>query len=168
MLWQLRVQIEEGLVIHLLGATLLTLMFRWQVAVLANSLVLLGITLTTAADFSAFAINALLTGVLPIFVSHLVWRLNEWYLPPNFFLYVFIAGFFAGGLSILLSGLVSYQLLTLVDNQISTEMLDQYLMIFIPIMYPEAFLTGAAISIFVLYKPQWIATFDDRRYLHNR
>mgnify|MGYP000449926610 CR=1 FL=1 len=40
--------------------------------------------------------------------------------------------------------------------------------IFIPLMYPEAFLTGAVISIFVIYKPHWISTFDDRRYLHRR
>ncbi|MDJ0833987.1 MAG: energy-coupling factor ABC transporter permease [Gammaproteobacteria bacterium] len=168
LLWHLRVQVEQGLVIHLLGATLLTLMFRWQVALLANALILLGITLTSAADFAAFALNALVTGVLPIFISHLIWRFNEWYLPANFFLYVFVAGFFAGGLSILVSGFVSYQLLSLVDNQLSIEILDEYLMIFIPIMYPEAFLTGAAISIFVLYKPQWISTFDDQRYLSDQ
>lgn len=143
-------------------------MFRWQVALISNALVLLGITLTTQADFSAFAMNGLMTGVLPVSISYLIWRLNEWYLPANYFVYIFIAAFLAAGLSMLATGFTSYYLLGLIDNQLSVEILDEYLMIFIPIMYPEAFLTGAVISIFVIYKPEWIATFDDRRYLHNK
>ncbi len=167
-MWLLSVHIEDGLSIHLLGSTILTLMFRWQVALMGNALVLLGITLTTAADFQAFAMNGLITGVLPVAISFVIWRLNEWYLPANYFVYIFVAAFLSAALSMLTTGYVSYKLLSLIDNQLTSEMLDQYLMIFIPIMYPEAFLTGAVISIFVIYKPEWIATFDDRRYLHNK
>lgn len=165
LLWHLKIQVTEGLSIHLLGSTVLTLMFRWQVAMLGNTLVLIGITLTSNADFEAFAMNGLLMGVLPVAISYLIWRLNEWYLPANYFVYIFIAAFLAAALSILSAGLTSYQLLSLIDNQLSVEMLDEYLLSFIPIMYPEAFLTGAIISIFVIYKPEWIATFDDSRYL---
>jgi len=167
-MWLLKVHIEDGLSIHLLGSTVLTLMFRWQVALIANALVLLGITLTTMADFQAFAMNGLLMGVLPVMISYIIWRLNEWYLPANYFVYIFIAAFLSAGLSILAMGFVSHKLLSIIDNSLNVETLDQYLMIFIPIMYPEAFLTGAVISVFVIFKPQWIATFDDKRYLHNK
>lgn len=166
-MWFLKINVADGLSIHLLGSTVLTLMFRWQVAILSNGLILLGITLTSMADFQAFAMNGLLTGILPIAITYLIWRLNEWYLPANYFVYIFIAAFFSAGLSILLTGLVSYQLLSVIDNQLPPETLDQYLLVFIPIMYPEAFLTGAIMSLFVIYKPQWVSTFDDRRYLHK-
>lgn len=168
LMWVLKVNIASGISIHLLGSTVLTLMFRWQVAVLANALVVLGVTLVTTADFPAFATNALLTGVLPIFLSYSIWRLSEWYLPANYFVYIFIAAFLSAGLSILSSGLTSYLLLDALTNKLSPEMLSEYLMIYIPIMYPEAFLTGAIISIFVIYKPEWISTFDDKRYLDNK
>lgn len=168
LMWHLKVHIEEGLSIHLLGSTMLTLMFRWQVAIISNALILLGVTLTSMADFQAFAMNGLLMGVLPVAISYLIWRLNEWYLPANYFVYIFVTAFLAGGLSILAAGFVSYQLLNLLDNQLTVESLDQYLIVFIPIMYPEAFLTGAVISIFVIYKPEWISTFDDKRYLNNK
>lgn len=168
LMWVLKVNIESGLSIHLLGSTVLTLMFRWQVAVLANAIVVLGVTLVTAADFQAFAMNALLTGVLPIFLSYSIWRLSEWYLPANYFIYIFVAAFLSAGLSIMSSGLTSYFLLNTLPNDLPAEMLDEYLMIFVPIMYPEAFLTGAIISIFVIYKPEWISTFDDKRYLDNK
>lgn len=31
--------------------------------------------------------------------------------------------------------------------------------------WSEAFTTGLMLAIFVVYKPHWVATFDDRRYL---
>lgn len=168
LIWVLKVHLHEGISIHLLGSTLLTLMFRWQVAIMANALIVLGITLISDADIQAFATNTLLTGVLPIFISYSIWRLNEWYLPANYFIYIFIAAFLSAGISMFSSGFASYHLLRALDNSLSSDILDEYLMIYIPIMYPEAFLTGAAISIFVIYKPQWISTFDDRRYLDDK
>ncbi|MCK4707763.1 MAG: energy-coupling factor ABC transporter permease [Gammaproteobacteria bacterium] len=166
--WHLKINIDDGLSIHLLGSTILTLMFRWQVALMSNAVIVLGITLTSAADLQAFAMNGLLTGIIPVTISHIFWRINERFLPPNYFIYVFFASFLAAAISILTTGYISYRLLSLLPNQITEEMLDQYLIIFIPIMYPEAFITGAVISVFVIYKPEWIATFDDRRYLQNK
>lgn len=166
--WHLRIHVTDGVSIHLLGTTIMTLMFRWQVALLGNALILLGMTLTTNADFQAFACNGLLMGAIPIAISYLIWRLNEWYLPANYFVYIFIAAFLAAALSILASGWISYKLMSNISNDLTPQLLDQYLLSFIPLMYPEAFLTGAIISIFVIYKPHWIATFDDNRYLKNK
>lgn len=166
--WQLKINIDDGLTIHLLGSTILTLMFRWQVAILSNAVIIFGITLISQADFQAFAMNAILMGLIPIAISHYFWRINERFLPANYFIYIFFAAFLAGGVSILTTGYISYRLLSLLPNLLIEEVLDQYILIFIPIMYPEAFITGAVISIFVIYKPEWIATFDDKRYLHNK
>ena len=135
---------------------------------MSNAIIILGITLISVADFQAFAMNGLLMGVIPVTISHFFWRINECFLPPNYFIYIFFAAFLAAGVSILTTGYISYRLLSLLPNALIEEMLDQYLIIFIPIMYPEAFITGAVISVFVIYKPEWIATFDDRRYLHNK
>ncbi|MCP4077573.1 MAG: hypothetical protein GY744_15480 [Gammaproteobacteria bacterium] len=165
--WHLKVNLDDGLSIHLLGSTILTLMFRWQVALMANAIIVLGITLTTTADFQAFAMNGILMGIIPIGISHVIWRINERFLPANYFIYIFFAAFLAAGISILTSGFICYRLLNLLPNLLRQETLDQYLLILIPVMYPEAFITGAVISVFVIYKPEWIATFDDHRYLKN-
>ena len=168
LLWHLKIQLADGLVIHLLGTTVLTLMFRWQVALLCNALIVLGITLTSMADFQSFAANGLLMGILPVFTSYIIWRINEWYLPANYFIYIFFAAFLSAGISILVTGSISYQVLTLAQGPLSSEMLQDYLFLYVPIMYPEAFLTGAIISIFVIYKPEWISTFDDNRYFNDK
>ncbi len=166
--WHLKVDVANGLAIHLLGSSILTLMFRWQVALMANALILTGITLSSNADLAAFAMNGLMTGVIPVAITYLIWRINERFLPPNYFVYIFVSAFFAAGLSILSTGVISYEILRHIDSHLIEETLHQYILIFIPIMYPEAFITGGVISVFVIYKPEWISTFDDRRYLHNR
>ncbi len=168
LLWQLKITVADGLSVHLLGMTVLTLMFRWQVALIAQAIILVGVTLVSRADFQAFAMNGLLSGVVPIAISYAIWRLNEWYLPANYFVYIFIAAFLSAALSMLFTGYLSYRVLSSTINQLSTQTLDEYLLIYVPLMYPEAFLTGAVISIFVIYKPQWISTFDDHRYLNGR
>jgi uncharacterized membrane protein len=168
MAWQLRVAIAPGLSLHLLGTTLLTLMFSWPAALLAHALILCGATLTTDADLPAFAVNGLFTGVLPISISYALWRLNERYLPANFFIYVFLPAFFGSALAILSCGLASYALLMAANSPLSEETLHQYLLLYVPLSYPEAFLTGGIISILVIYRPQWVATFDDNRYLKDK
>ena len=135
---------------------------------MCNAAIVAGITLTSSADMQAFGMNGLLTGVIPVAISHFLWRFNERFMPPNYFIYIFLAGFFGAAISMMSTGLISYQVLSLLENQLMEETLDQYLLTLIPITYPEAFITGAIISIFVIYKPQWIATFDDRRYLHKK
>lgn len=168
MAWQLRVVIAPGLNLHLLGTTLLTLMFGWQAALLAHALILCGVTLTSSADFPAFAVNGLLTGVIPIVISYTLWRLNERFLPANFFVYVFLPAFFGSALAILCCGLASYALLMAANGPLSEDVLHQYLLLYVPITYPEAFLTGGIISVLVLYRPQWVASFDDNRYLNDK
>jgi uncharacterized membrane protein len=34
--------------------------------------------------------------------------------------------------------------------------------------WAEAFTTGAALTLMVVYRPDWVATFDDARYLRNQ
>lgn len=168
MVWQLRVVVAPGLHIHLLGVTVLTLMFNWQAALMAHALVLCGTTLTSGADFPAFAANGLFTGVVPIGVSYAFWRLNERYLPGNYFIYIFVAAFFASAFAIAACGVSSYLVLQAADSPLAEQVLEQYLLLYIPITYPEAFLTGGVMSVLVVYRPQWIATFDDNRYLNGK
>ena len=50
------------------------------------------------------------------------------------------------------------------DEQLIEESL-QYIPLF---MFPEAFVTGMLISIFVVYRPNWVTTFDDERYIKGK
>jgi len=169
LLWQIKVDIfEQQLFVHLLGGTILLLMFGWSFAIVSHALVLLGHTLYGSADLYSFALNALITGVIPISVSYWVWRFNERFLPPNYFSYVFVAAFLGGALAMLATAVSSYFVLMQWGQAIPVEFQQQYVTAFFLLLYPEAFFTGGALSIFVAFRPQWVATFDDRRYLRKK
>jgi uncharacterized membrane protein len=44
-------------------------------------------------------------------------------------------------------------------------LLENYLPFFLLMAFSEAFITGMLITMMVIYKPEWVATFDDKRYL---
>ena len=39
---------------------------------------------------------------------------------------------------------------------------------YVLLAFAEAWLTGALITLMVVYLPHWVGTFDDRRYLWNK
>lgn len=166
--WSMGAVVTEGVRVHLLGATLLTLMFGWEFALLALLLVASASALNGHGDWAALGVNATVGALVPVGVSRLVRWGSERYLPPNFFVYIFVSAFLGAALAMGAAGLVSTLVLAAapplpVDNAVAA-----YGRLFLLLMYPEAFVTGILMSIFVVYKPQWVSTFDDDRYLRGR
>lgn len=164
-------QFSFGLSLHLLGATLMTMMFGWAFAILAMSIVLTSFTIMTAAPGSdnLFILpwNALLTCVLPVLVSYHLFRFADRRLPNNFFIYIFVCTFFGAALS-MASVILATTGIHYLTGSFSADYLSyNYLPYGLLLMFPEAFITGMLMSIFVAYRPQWVSTFDDRRYLQN-
>jgi uncharacterized membrane protein len=167
-LWHLKAGILPGLTLHQLGTTLLCLMFGWQFAVISVALILLGLTLNGGAGWGAFGWNGVVMGLVPILVSLRVYRFVDRRLPNNFFIYIFLAAFFGAGAAMGTTGLASVALLSLSGAYPLDRLSELYLPYYLLLLFPEAFLTGMLMSIFVVYRPQWVSSFDDRRYLHGK
>ena len=167
-LWIMRGGIQPGLDYHLLGVTGLTLLFEWQFALFAVSLVVALTTWLGTAGWEAFGMNVLAMGVVPIAFTRLLLYACQRWLPLNFFIYVFINAFLAGALSILLAGLASGLVQQLAEVQPGDTLVNNFLMILPMLMFGEGFLNGAALSLVVAYRPAWVATFHDRWYLHGK
>lgn len=152
---------------HLLGATLLYLMFGLPLALVGVLLAAIATTLATDQDWIAVAGRVLVAGVLPALVSHAVRRAAEARLPANFFVYVFVAGFLGGGLAMLatVAGVASSFALAL---PIARSQGEPWAALALMLAFAEATLTGMLITLFVVYKPGWVCTFDDDRYLRRR
>lgn len=165
--WLLRVGIAPGLHLHLLGIVLLTLMFGWRFAVLGSALVLAATTWNHGSGLSSIGVNGLATTVLPVASCWLVLKAMERHLAPNLFVYVFVAGFFNAGLALLTVGGASSIVLWLSGAYTFDYVLSNYTVFYMLLAFPEAFLTGGLISIFVAFRPEWVATFQDSRYLHS-
>jgi len=167
-LWTVSARIADGVSFHLLGATLLTLMFGWQFAALCLSVVLAAVTANGDAGWQAFPVNAVLTVLVPVAVSAACHALGRRLLPPNFFVYIFSSAFFAAALSMLAAGAASTAVLAGTDSTSIAAPSGGYFVFFVLLAFPEAFVTGMLMTLFVVYRPQWVSSFSDEHYLKGR
>lgn len=172
LVWSLKAGAKPGLHLHLLGVTTFTLMFGRQLALIGLSFVLAAVTFNAGLKgiegWQVFALNALALIVVPVFVAHAVLRFVERALPPNIFIYFFVAAFFGGALAAVASGVFSGLLFWGAGIYSYDLLLSDYLLFFILLGFAEAWLNGAAITLMVVYYPRWVGSFDDRRYLWQK
>lgn len=150
----------QGVLLHLSGATIATLMFGagvavWMMALASLAGVLLG------AGWHGWAMDFLVTGALPVLVTVCAGDLVRRWLPLNIFVYVMGNAFFSAGLamgsSVLAKAAVAWWL--------GSRMAGAYLVATPLLMFAEAFAAGMTMALVVVYRPQWCCSFDDRLYL---
>jgi len=160
-LWQLQAGVKPGLNFHILGVSLLTLMFGRPPAMIAISLVLLAVTVASSGGWQVYSINALLMGVLPAAVTWEVYRLFIRWLPKHLFVYIFVCGFFGAALAMAATGLASAGVFVLSGVYPLDELMQQYLPYYLLMVFPEAILTGSFVAMLTVYRPEWIWTYDE-------
>ncbi len=166
-LWNIRTHLGLSAEFHLLGATAATLVLGWPLAVVAVSLAQIGLALTSETNLNNHTVTIVANGMVPIVVTEFIRRLALSKLPANFFVYVFVSAFFAGGLAMAMSrlALIGHALVT--DAALGSDAL--YLLSYLPLMaLPEALINGMLLALLVTYRPQWVATFDDAYYLQGK
>ena len=168
LVWSMKAGVRPGLNLHLLGATALTLMFGRQLAILGLSVVMAAVTLNGAAGWEPYALNVLVTAVFPSVAAHALLRVVERYLPANFFCYIFCAAFFGAAIAVVATGLLASLVLWLAGVYTAEMLVNDYLPYYTLLGFAEAWLNGAAITLMVVYYPDWVGSFDDRRYFFKR
>lgn len=166
-LWQLHPPALGGIELHLLGATALTLMVGPHLAILGLALVLGGLVAAGQMEPAAYSINALLLAVVPALLSWGVLRFAERVLPRNIFVYIFASAFFGAALAMGLSGSSMLGLVVTFADPTQSSFALQMLPYCLFLAFAEATLTGMVITILVVYRPEWVGTFDDDRYLRR-
>jgi uncharacterized membrane protein len=167
-LWSLRMTLRPGLDFHLLGAAVFALLMGPWHALLACALLLLVQALSGLGDVPAFGLDLFIGGVLPVLLTTGLRRLCERCLPPNLFVYLFLVAFLGGGLSLLAVNAMTLLALGLAHAYPWDELLDSALPYYLLLSWSEAFTSGLVLAILVVYRPHWVLTFDDRRYLDDR
>ncbi|PAR30078.1 energy-coupling factor ABC transporter permease [Vibrio metoecus] len=167
LLWSAQASVKEGLTIHFLALTTLTMMYGWRSAFIITIPVTAALALFGKISLAALPEYLLLSSLLPILISYSVFALSYHYLPRNIFVFIFVAGFFnagvTGSLHLLLNSLYVWEMGTYDWKTI----MDNYL-IFIPLLaFPEGLLNGMALAILAVFRPEWLRVFSDRDYLYN-
>jgi uncharacterized membrane protein len=164
-LWLLRAGLHDGLTIHFLGITSLTLLLGWRLALWAPCLTLLLLSYTGVEEWANVGWNALLGIALPVATSWLLFLASWAWLPRHLFIYLFIAAFLGGALAISTKVLATALLLGLSGDYPWQTIIDDYLSIWPLLLFPEALLNGMTMTLLAIYRPHWVNTFFDRTYL---
>ncbi len=165
LMWSMKAGVMPGLNLHLLGAMAATLALGPQLAIVAMGLALVGIVLNGEVEWVAWPINFVLMAVVPVMVAYGFQRLVEKLLPPHFFIFVFVLSFVGSAVAVVIGGLVASTVLVSAGAYPLSFLLSDYLPYFILLGFSEAWIGGAVITLLVVFKPGWVAAFDDRVYL---
>lgn len=168
LLWSIKASIGFGFTFHLLGVSLFTLLAGPQLALLGAALDVAIVTALRDGLWPNYALNTLLIDALPVLVTAAVLRFAERRLPPNFFVYIFAVAFLGSALAMLAVGVSASAVVVLGGGQPGAVVFDEYLPYFIYLGFGEATITGMLMTLLVVYRPAWVATFDDARYLRER
>jgi len=167
-LWSIQATVGEGFTFHLLGVAAFTLLAGAPLALVGTAIaVAVNVALRDGLWANA-ALVWLTMAAIPVGVTWLVLRLAERALPANFFVYVFVVTFFGAALSLVAAGIAGATMLTLAAGRPPELVFGEYVPYLVYLAFGEATLTGMVLTLAVAYRPQWVATFDDTRYLKGR
>ena len=149
LLWNTRVGVLPALNFHLLGVTAMTLMVGWEFAVFGVLIATAGSIISQGGHWLGLGLNALVTGCVPVLVTEGLLRVARRRLPHNFFVYVYVNGFLAAGLSLLAASALGALLMWLVDPVSGKWLSYQYLPYLPLVFFSEAIVNGMIMTSMV-------------------
>ena len=160
-MWALPALQRSPLQLQWSGAVLVLLTLGWPLAI--PVLLLVGVLAWAVSPLTPSAALALAVwhGVVPAtFALVLGAALRRW-LPPNPFVYVLGRGFLGAVLCLFAASLLAQHFAAPMPG-VTSELgrVARWLM-----AWSDAFVTGMLTAIFVAFKPEWLLTWSDQRYL---
>lgn len=168
LLWLMNMHGSDGLVLHFLGVTTLTLVIGWSFTMFAGGAALAAFYGLQELPWSGFGLSFVMTVMLPASLSRwLAYRLQKTGIRHPF-VYFLGAGFAGGALVVLALALVAYVIFWLSNGQSYLETMREFAPMVVMIMFSEGFINGMCISALAVFYPDWVKTFDDRFYLDGK
>ena len=168
LIWMMRASLNSGLNVHLLGSMLITLMFGWRLGILAMTLVCILVSLWGHSAFFNLGFAILINAYFSVSICYLFFLIIEAFLPRNLYIYLYLSAFFGSALNFILTGTVSVIFLGLFNAYEWHILLNDYLPFYYLMSFAEAFVTCGLVTLFVVYRPQWVYSFRDERYLQDK
>lgn len=159
-LWASQATLPIALPAQLSGACLLALMVGWPLAIVTLLLVAVAAA-ALAGDLLRAPELAAWAGVAPATLAFALGMATRRWLPKHVFVYILGRGFIATGLAIGVAGTLRVWAGAVPPGAAPADLVTAHWLI----GFGEAFLTGALTAIFVAFRPQWLLTWSDARYL---
>jgi uncharacterized membrane protein len=160
-LWALPALHHLPLQLQWSGAVLVLLMFGWPLAVPVFVVVGLFAWAISPMTPEAALAATVWQGIVPASFALLLGAALRRWLPPHPFVYVLGRGFLGAVLCLFLSGWIAQGIgAALPGIAGGLGLVARWLL-----AWGDAFVTGMLTSIFVAFKPEWLLTWSDARYL---
>lgn len=160
--WGLDHLIGSRLVQPLSGASLLVLMAGWPLACLAMAAVATLMAIVTGMDGTEALHRLVWLGLLPGSLAMLLGALVRRWLPHHLFIYILGRGFFVTLLATAAATTLAAWFQGVVGVSVDgfELLVGRWLA-----AWGDAILAGMIVSIFVAFRPEYLATYSDRLYL---
>lgn len=168
LLWSMKAGVRPGLNLHLMGAMAATLALGPHLAVVSMTIALTALAANGGIEWGAWPINFVLMVLVPVGFATLIRRAIEATLPSHFFIFIFILSFLGAAAVVVLQGLVASVVMVVAGAYPFEFLASEYLPYFILLGFSEAWISGAVITLLVVYRPEWVWAFDDKRYLTGK
>ncbi|HET6827851.1 MAG TPA: hypothetical protein VFH35_04180 [Ramlibacter sp.] len=161
--WALPSLRSMPLQLQLSGAGLVLLMLGWPLAVPALAGVGLAAWLVSPMPWEQALSLTVWQGLVPATLALALGALLRRYVADHPFIYILGRGFL-GTVACLFAAAALRQALghTLPGTEAGLGMVARWLM-----AWGDGFVTGMLCAVFVAFRPGWLATWSDRRYLHG-
>jgi uncharacterized membrane protein len=163
-LWASNAWLEDGTVLHLLGATLVVTLFDWDLALVAMAAVVTLAALVFDTPWDGVALTFLIFGAFPVGVSALLQRACIAWLPRNLFMFIVGQGFVSPAIAVAGAAYLALGAhVALTGGSMVVVPLGYAFSVFL-LASGEAWFTGMATALIAVYRPAWVTTYDVRRY----
>ncbi|MCP3727872.1 energy-coupling factor ABC transporter permease [Paraburkholderia sp. CNPSo 3272] len=163
-LWASNAWLEDGTVLHLLGATLVVTLFDWGLALVAMGVVVGLAALVFDAPWEGVALTFLIFGAFPVAISALLQRACTAWLPRNLFMFIVGQGFVSPAIAVSAAAYLALGTHVALNGGSAITVPAGYAFSVFLLASGEAWFTGMATALIAVYRPAWVTTYDVRRY----
>ncbi|HER34313.1 MAG: energy-coupling factor ABC transporter permease [Halothiobacillaceae bacterium] len=167
-MWSLEATLMPGLTLHFLGATTVTLVIGLELALIAGMVVTIALPLLFGGGLAIAGWHFVLSALLPALITYAVTRASQRWLPPNFFIYLFVGVFLSAVLGVLAHGTGTALLVMAMGLYDGDIVWNNYLRVLPLLAFPEGVVNGMLMTALALVIPKWVISFDDRHYIDGR
>ena len=161
LLWAAQSRLPPDFPAALSGACLLVLMFGWPLAAVTLCAVAAAGAWLGGGDLLRATQLAAWNGIVPASVALAIGMATRRWLPKHLFVYILARAFIGTALATVLAAALRAWLGGDAAGAPAPPIFPAAWLI----AWGEAFLTGALTAIFVAFRPQWLLTYSDARYL---
>lgn len=153
-----------GLIFHFYGASLLTAMFGASIALCILFPVTFLAIYAVQGNYVEASQQYLIVCLLPTIFAYLSIQIIQRLIPKHLFVLILGNGYVAAFMSVILSG-VLVLIIRLVMGEAGQLDLEGWLLGLIIIAFMEGSLSGMLLAILLIFRPQWVATYNEEAYM---